>query len=519
MMVKQTIIASAVLITALPGVARQTSSEQKSSPLYNVTVVDRSTKAINYQYRQGPTKIEFRGTVLMPHGKGEATVESKRGRTEIEAKFERLAPPSAYGREFLTYSLWAITPDGASRNLGEIIPGSSNKASLRVTTDLQAFGLIVTAEPFSATRLPSDVVVLENEIRPDTLGSAQPINAKYELMPRGHYTWHVPDQMDANVASMPRVSMSKYEELLAIYEAQNALGIARAAGAEKYSAATYQKAQASFENAQQLQASKAPSGKVIQVAKEASETAEDARVIAEKKAQEAELARAKAEVSQAQQAQLTAEAQTQKALAEAQTARAQAEAERAAREQAEAQAEAAEARQSAAGAARMTPPPTAARQTGFDPPQSELRRRLTAQFGGLLPTRDTPRGVVVTLPDADFRGSQLKPAAMGEVARLATMTAAYPGLQMIVEGYSDDAGGGSAAERAEAVRGILIRQGISQTAVSARDMRNTRPVATNTTPRGREQNRRVEIVVTGDAIGSRASWDRSYSIAPSGFRP
>jgi hypothetical protein len=129
-------------------------------------VVDRSTEAINYQYRQGPTKIDFRGTVLLPHGKGEATVESKRGRTEIEAKFENLTTPSAYGREYLTYTLWAITPEGAARNLGEIVPGGSNKADLHVTTDLQAFGLIVTAEPYSAARSPSDVVVLENEVDP-----------------------------------------------------------------------------------------------------------------------------------------------------------------------------------------------------------------------------------------------------------------------------------------------------------------------------------------------------------------
>src|ERR1035441_3533714 len=166
----------------LPAVAQEAAGKPDVAPLYRVTVIARTTKAINYQYRAEPTKIDFRGTVLLPLGKGEATVESQRGRTEIQASFEKLTPPTQYGKEYLTYTLWAITPEGAPHNLGELLADGSNKAKLRVTTDLQAFGLIVTAEPYSSAHQPSDVVVMENEVRPDTVGKIQTIQARYELM-------------------------------------------------------------------------------------------------------------------------------------------------------------------------------------------------------------------------------------------------------------------------------------------------------------------------------------------------
>ena len=513
---KHTIICSAILIFAWSAIGQEAPSKRDGAPLYNVTVVDRTTKAINYQYRQGPTKIDFRGTVLLPHGKGEATVESKRGRTEIEAKFENLTPPSAYGREYLTYTLWAITPEGAARNLGEIVPGSSDKAKLHVTTDLQAFGLIVTAEPYSAARRPSDVVVLENEIRPDTLGTIQPINAKYELMPRGHYTWHVPDQMDANVASMPKVSMSKYEAMLAVYEAQNALGIARAAGADNYAAATFQKAEAQFEEAKRLQAGKSPASKVVQNAREAAQTAEDARVIAEQRHQEEELAAAKKQAAQAEKARMEAQAEVQKARAEADAAHEQADAERAARERAQAAARAVDAPRETGPAAMKAevpaPPPTDWRRT-------ELRRRLNAQLSGLLSTRDTPRGLVVTLGDPAFNGSEPKAGTVRQVSQLAAIVARYPGLRVDVEGFSDSAAAASSSlERAEAVRNIVLAQGLAPGSVTARGLGDSRPLVSNATAAGREQNRRVEVVISGDPIGRLASWDRTYNLAPAGYR-
>jgi hypothetical protein len=234
-------IALAALFAALP-VVGQEPAKGGTAPIFHVNVIESTIDAINYQYRQGPTKIDFRGTLLMPQAKGEATVESKRGRTQIDANFEHVLSSQRFGSEYLTYTLWAVTPEGGVRNLAEIVPGTSDKASLHVSTDLQAFGLIVTAEPYSATRHPSNVVVIENRVRPDTEGKIEQIQAKYELMPRGEYTWHEPAEFGPAVADAPKVSMDRYEAILELYEAQNAVGIARAAQAEKYAPQTFARA-------------------------------------------------------------------------------------------------------------------------------------------------------------------------------------------------------------------------------------------------------------------------------------
>jgi hypothetical protein len=234
-----------------------------------VTVVQRSVEAINYEYRAGPTKIDFQGTVLLPKAKGDAIVESRRGRTEIEAKLDNVEESQRFGREYLTYVLWAITPEGRPHNLGEIVPGPSNKARLRVTTDLQAFGLIVTAEPYSAVRQPSDVVVLENRVRPDTLGQVQQIHARYELMPRGQYTWQRSGGAVLGAADAPKVSMDEYEALSQLYQARNAIGIARSVYAEQYAPNTLAKAQQLADEAERLHRSKGNTSRVVQNAREA----------------------------------------------------------------------------------------------------------------------------------------------------------------------------------------------------------------------------------------------------------
>jgi len=208
-MIQKVIVNLLFVLCAIPAMCQDTGRGNGTVPIYRVTVVQRNIDAINYQYRALPTKVDFRGTVLMSKAKGEATVESKRGRTEIEASVDNVEGSQRFGREYLTYVLWAITPEGRPHNLGEIVPGPSNKAKLHVTTDLQAFGLIVTAEPYSAVRQPSDVVVLENLVRGDTVGMVQPIHARYELMPRGQYTW-LGSQAPANA---PKVSMDQYEAL------------------------------------------------------------------------------------------------------------------------------------------------------------------------------------------------------------------------------------------------------------------------------------------------------------------
>jgi hypothetical protein len=246
-------------------------------PIYQVTVVERTVKAVNYKYRSDPTMIDFRGTVLLPKGKGQAIVQSRQGRTEIETSFENLTEPQKYGLEYMTYVLWALTPDGRPHNIGEVVPGSRDKAKLRVTTDMQAFAMIVTAEPYSAVRQPSDVVVLENVVRPDTEGKIEQVDAKYELLPRGLYSYHVPDQLESASTNLPKVSMREYEALSELYQAQNAVAIARNAGAEQYASATFAKAQQLLSQAQQIEAAKKDPTHVVETAREAAEAAEDAR--------------------------------------------------------------------------------------------------------------------------------------------------------------------------------------------------------------------------------------------------
>jgi len=229
----------------------------RTVPLYKVTVIEHNLQAVNYEYRSLPTEIDFRGTVLLPNAKGRAIVESKRGRTEIDAKLEKLTPPTQFGRQYLTYVLWAISPEGAPHNLGEVVPNGSDVAHVHVTTDLQAFGMLVTAEPYSAVRQPSDVVVMENQVRPDTVGRIKPIAAKAELLSRGQFTFDKQAAVTSVAEQMPKVSMDEYEQLLEIYQAENALGIARAANADQLAPETFNKAQAAYNEARRLKSAKA----------------------------------------------------------------------------------------------------------------------------------------------------------------------------------------------------------------------------------------------------------------------
>jgi outer membrane protein OmpA-like peptidoglycan-associated protein len=477
-------------------------------PLYRVTVIERTVKAVNYQYRSGmPTQVDFRGTVLLPEGKGDATVESKAGRTDIDARFEHVTPPSRYGKEYLTYVLWAITPEGHAKNLGEVLAGSSDKAKLHVTTDLQAFGMIVTAEPYAAVRQPSDVVVMENEIRPDTLGKIEPINAKYDLLPRGQYTYEVPADLAAAEGNGKLVGMKQYEELLEIYQAQNAVQIARSMGADKYATDTLAKAQQLLTTAQNLEASHSDRTSIVQNAREAAQTAEDARTITEKRKQNDEVAAAKAEADREREQRLKAEA-------DAQAARAQASADRAQLDQERARSAVAVTTQPALPPEAPPMQQTVAVQKAQPNPNQEKRQfriNIYEQLGASsLETTDTPRGLLVTIPASDFNGRSLQPMLSGQLTRIASVIRANPGLRVEV----DDNGDGNSSERGEAVRAALQAGGVPASAISVQAAGNSRPVASNGTPGGRELNRRVEISISGDAIGTMPYWDRTYSLVP-----
>jgi len=536
-----------------------------STPIYRVTVTARTAKAINYQHRSGATKIDFRGTEALPTARGEAKVESKQGYIEIEVEFDGLQAATKNGAEYLTYVLWAITPEGRTANLGEVLLNGT-KSKLNVTTELQVFGLVVTAEPYYAVTQPSDVIVMENVVRADTRGKIEEIDAKYELLQRGQY------QGLAN----PLALKMDQKMPLELYEARNAVQIARAMGADRFAAETFQKAEKSLSQAEAYQTRKAGRKPVTMTAREAVQTAEDARAIAVKRQDQEALA---AERQQSLEREASAEsaraaAQSEAARvtreAEAARARAQAESERLTREKdaqaASAQAEADQLKrendarlaaavidadrlkqenEARAAAAKVEADRTklendarvaaavaeaerlkreneaqkasseaaldaAAKQKAqLETEKAELRVELLRQFNAILQTRDTARGLIVNMSDVLFDTGKfsLRPLAREKLAKVAGIVSGHPGLKLDVEGHTDSVGGDAynqklSEQRGDAVREYLTNQGMALTSVTSKGFGKTQPVASNDTAQGRQENRRVEIVISGDLIGT-----------------
>jgi outer membrane protein OmpA-like peptidoglycan-associated protein len=564
------------------------------TPTYRINVVSRTTRAVNYRHHSGATKINFQGTDLMPAAAGEAKVESKRGALKVEAEFSGLDRPTSFGNEYLTYVLWAISPEGRPVNIGEVLVGDNHRSKLDVTTDLQAFALIVTAEPYYAVRRPSNVVVLENAIRSDTVGATEVVDAKYELIDRGGYipTGYNFDPVVLN-ANLP----------LEFFEARNALRIAQSAGGERYAAESYEKAVRQMNEADALATRKHENKKsLISLSREVVQTSEDAREIAvkhideeraeaERSAAAGREASAKARANEESQRRVNAEAVTADAVrqrneanrqnlnaqaaadqetqrrvnaeavtadavrqrneadrqnlnaqaaadqetqrrvnAEAvtadavrqrneadrqnlnakaaaqQAAGAQADAEKA-RNEAQQQQQAAQAdsdRNRAAAAASDLQLQQAVRE------REELRARLLQQFNLILETRDTARGLVVNMSDVlfDFGKYTLRPLAREKLAKISGIVLAYPSLKLAIEGNTDSVGTEAfnqelSEKRAEAVRNYLTQQGVPESSTTATGFGKTRPIASNDTSEGRQQNRRVELIVSGEVIGTK----------------
>jgi outer membrane protein OmpA-like peptidoglycan-associated protein len=497
------------------------------TPTFRVTVVSRSIQAVNYKHRGGATKLDFAGTDLMPQANGQAKVESKKGYIEIEVEFGDLQRPTTFGNEYLTYVLWAISPEGRAVNLGEILVGDNHRSKVDVTTDLQAFALVVTAEPYYAVRQPSNVVVLENIVREDTKGTTEAMQTKYELLERGGYipTGYNFDPVILNT-NLP----------LEFFEARNALRIAQSEGAETYANDTYQHAVQLMNKTDEYATNKHLDRKpMIAVAREAVQTAEDARAITVKKIEEERLEnerqaaadaqadtqaraddatrqkeRAQADQARAEHARDRAESDT--ARAEANAARAQSDSDRARSDMANSQAASANALSAAqadADQSRM-----AAQQAQLSAQQSEadraaMRARLSEQLNKILQTRDSARGLIVSMSDVLFDTGRysLKPGAREKLAKVAGILLAYPGLNIEVGGYTDNVGGDGmnqtlSENRASSVRTYLVEQGVATNSVSAKGFGNTLPVASNDNSAGRQQNRRVELLVSGEAIGN-----------------
>jgi outer membrane protein OmpA-like peptidoglycan-associated protein len=458
-----------------------------TEPLYKVTVVGRDIPAINYFHRQGATRIGFQGTSLLPDARGEAKVQARAGRTVIDASFDHLTPANGFGPEYLTYVLWAITPEGRPVNLGEVLPtGSKDKNQITVTTDLQAFGLIVTAEPYYAVTMPSDVVVVQNVVLNDkTQGVIEPVNAHYSLLPRGAY------EETAGRHSVLHPVTRNERSPLELYEAVNAVQIAEAGGADKYAPDSMKSAKTALQNASDLDQHAKDRKQTITYAREAVQAAEDARIITIRKIKEEDEAaalQAKRDAEQAaEQAKLAAEQEAaERAKADAERERAEAEA-----------AKAREAQQAAEQGAQQ-----AAQQ------EQQMREKLREQLNAVLQTRETARGLIMNMSDVlfDFNKYSLKSEAREKLAKVSGILLAYPNLKLQVEGYTDNIGSDEynmklSQERADTVRDYLVQENVAQTNITSQGYGKSNPIADNSNNAGRAQNRRVQLVVSGAAIG------------------
>ncbi len=507
----------------------------QTMPMFRVTVVSRTTTAINYHHRTGTTPINFRGTSLMPTARGQADVSSQMGSTKINAYLNKMTPANQYGPEYMTFVMWAITPEGRPANLGEVVL-EGDHAKLQTATDLQTFGLIVTAEPYFAVTQPSDVVVAENFLNTETQGTIEHVNAKFELLQRGVYVF--------NRGAYHPVKVNP-KGPLQVAEAENAVEIARLAGAEKYAGDTFQKALVDLKNAEDFLNGKSKDRKSSETnAREAAQMAEDARLITYRKIQDEQLADERAAAA-SREAQAKAEAEKsareaemaqQRATAE-QQARSQAEAERKAAEQAKADAQAAQASAEAAAAqaARERAAADAAKAAALAQQQSamaeadrakaaamdadkarlqaeqdkeHLRAQLLTQLNAVLETRETQRGLIVNISDVlfDFNKYTLKPGAREKLAKVSGILLAYPGLTIQLEGHTDSVGTDDynmtlSEHRAESVQSYMVSQGVPANTMTAKGLGKSDPVASNDTAAGRQQNRRVDMVVSGEPIG------------------
>jgi outer membrane protein OmpA-like peptidoglycan-associated protein len=508
-----------------------------TAPASSPSTVSRTTKAVNYRRAGGTTKIDFQGTELLQSASGEARVDSKSNRMEIEAKFTGFEDATKFGLEYLTYVLWAVSSQGRAVNLGEVAL-KNGSGQVKAITDMQTFGMIVTAEPYFAVTQPGNMVVLENVLGPATQGKIENIDAQYELLGRGIYS-------SSNTKIENAIFGIDRKTPLELFEARNAVRIARIAQADKYAPASLAKAEQQLKNTEEVYGRKSEKKSVEAAAREVVETAEEARVMAvkqkaeldaqakaaaDKKAaeeqaaaeirrrQDAEQARLQAEAAKAEAVRMKQEAEKaaadaarQKQEAEQATAAAvvqqqaaQAAAEQAARDKAAAvdqqraaEAEADKARQAAARA---------------EAEKAELRAQLLNQLNSILQTRDSARGLIVNMSDVLFdTGSYtLKPGAREKLAKISGILLAHPGLTLQIEGHTDSVGTDEfnqqlSERRADSVRDFLAENGVSASSITARGFGKAQPVATNDTADGRQRNRRVELVVNGAAIGNAAS--------------
>jgi outer membrane protein OmpA-like peptidoglycan-associated protein len=510
---------------------------QATGPASNRSPVSRTTKAVHYR-QGGSAKTAFQATELLTGASGEAKVEAKKTNVVIDAKFQGMDEATKFGLEYLTYVLWAVSPEGRAVNLGELAVDKGN-ARLKTASDMQTFGLIVTAEPYFAVTQPGNVVVLESVV-PENVAQGEEITTTYELLGRGTYSASN-ERIQGAIFGIDRTTPME------LFEARNAVRIAHIAAGDKYATSILTTADQQLTQAETAYRQKLGKMAVESAARETAQTAEEARVMAvkqraedeaqaqaaaEKKAAEEREAKARADAEAEAKRRVDAEAaqkQAEAAKAEAEKMKAEAEAAAAdaARQKEAAEKATAEAvAQQQALAAETAKAQQAAAQSDqlrqqAEKEKQELRARLLQQLNTILSTRDTARGLIANMSDVLFKtGSfELLPGARERLAKVSGIVLAYPSLHLQIEGHTDSVGTDEynqslSEKRADAVRDYLVQQGIAADSIEARGFGKTQPIASNDTAEGRQQNRRVELVLSGDAIGKSAETSPATGTQP-----
>ena len=456
-------------------------------------VVSKSIKAVGYEVGGGSTKVIFLGTSAASQASGEAKVEAKTGGTNIELKVTSMPQPTTLGAEFLTYVLWTVTPDGTTNNIAEISIDKQGNGKLSTRAQSQTFAMIVTAEPYFAVQLPSELVVLENDTKKNTKGKIYPDN-DYKLMKRSQYS-----KLGNPLALTPDLKKVPLD----MYEARNAVDIAKSQKAEQYAPEVFSKAASSLQMAENSLASQADRSQIITNARQTIQFAEDARALSAER-QEGERIQAEKDAAAATAA---AKAKSEADAAASTAAKRQAELTAAREAQMKAEAAAQSAEQAALQAKEQAARDEAARAQAAT---AALRAQLLQQLNEVLQTTDTPRGLVVNMADVLFETGKyaLSQDAQLKLAKLSGIIQAHPGLNLAIEGHTDTTGTADfnmklSQQRADTVREFLISQGLSPDIITGKGMGQDNPVADNSTAAGRKQNRRVEIIVSGEVIGAK----------------
>ena len=561
------VLVCTLALAGLLSLPAATQAQDQSTASSGVETIARATQAIDYR-RGDRTDVDITGTDLSPNVTGKAKIINKRGLTDVHVDVEDLRSANALDASYLTYVLWAISPEGMAKNIGELVE-KNGKASLHTTTNLQAFALVITAEPDFAVSQPSELVVAENTLKSTTKGSPEPITVHYQVFPRSTYL----SQASPAPADIYRDHKNAPLDLL---EARNAVRIAEGSHASEYASDALRRAQQLLQQAEDDFNSHHSDKTVETSARSAVQAAEEARALsvrgehqaklereqqeareraehaetqaqnAQQQAQQSEAERqaaeqrAQAEQQHAQQAQQQAQEEAQRraqleqqnqqvqqqaaqAQQQAQEAQQQAELQRQQAAQAQQQAQTEAQRREAAeqqaqqtsqqvDEARRQAQEAQQRAQNAETQQQELRQQLRDQLNQILQTRDTARGLIVSMPDVlfDTGSANLKSTARERLAKVSGILIAHPDIKVEVDGYTDSTGDPMfnqklSQERAASVQTYLTQQGVPAGSVSIHGFGQANPIASNDTASGRQQNRRVELVVSGESIGNQVA--------------